>query len=571
MSGSIAQIVYPGGQSQSIFVQPVLDWAHSKIFMCNTGTKLWSYAIPSPLATAPVLNGPTDNPDPDGDIGWMTVDSTGALLLGASGISRAAVYKLNPVTFAATGIFGTGGVFGSYPTSLAQSTGAASVTVGGVPYLAVKEFGIGNPNAGVIRTDNMTASGYYASVSGGDQGKSLVCAGKSGTTGTIFFADLAESGHPTAGVYKMTIQAAASSYNIASWPTQNTGITSALLVSLAAASVDATWTSISIYSLGYDAHDDLILLYVSQFGDFSSSYLVALNATTGAIVWKNLVPSAAAPSLVGTRAAAAGEIAMIGNGAASWLNGYNAGLTLTAFGLGTLTRNFSSDDASQYIVTEVSYTSGTSGAPTPVSGTPSSFSGWAILQDWPFNATPPADDSATLADLFLGVPTAFIDLSVTANRRRFVGVDGSSTYLGPAGAVPLGATPPVFLSRTPAGTADSFATNKGAGGNFTITGGDLAISGSSPPSSTFEFPISSELDDPPGVDPLVRLSFSDDGGRTFSLLQKWRSMGKQGEYTKRLRWLKMGQFRQRMIRLEITDPVRRNIVGVYLDVTEGMD
>ena len=66
MSGSIAQIVYPGGQSQSIFVQPVLDWAHSKIFMCNNGSKLWSYAIPSPLATLNVLNGPADNPDTDG-------------------------------------------------------------------------------------------------------------------------------------------------------------------------------------------------------------------------------------------------------------------------------------------------------------------------------------------------------------------------------------------------------------------------------------------------------------------------------------------------------------------------
>ena len=239
MSGSIAQIVYPMGLSQTIFVQPVLDWAHSKIFMCNTGTKLWSYAIPSPLATLNVLDGPADNPDTDGDIGWMTVDGSGALLLGASGVPRASVYRLDPVAFTTLGKFGTTGVFGSYPTSLAQSVGAASVTVGGVSYLAVKEFGIGAPNAGVIRTDNMTASGFYASVSTGDQGKSLVCAGKGGATGTIFFADLAESAHPTAGVYKMTIQAAASSYNIASWPTQNSAITSALLVSLAAASVDA--------------------------------------------------------------------------------------------------------------------------------------------------------------------------------------------------------------------------------------------------------------------------------------------------------------------------------------------
>ncbi len=33
----------------------------------------------------------------------------------------------------------------------------------------------------------------------------------------------------------------------------------------------------------------------------------------------------------------------------------------------------------------------------------------------------------------------------------------------------------------------------------------------------------------------------------------------------------MGMFRNRQIRLEITDPVRRNIVGIYMDVSQGLD
>ena len=74
----------------------------------------------------------------------------------------------------------------------------------------------------------------------------------------------------------------------------------------------------------------------------------------------------------------------------------------------------------------------------------------------------------------------------------------------------------------------------------------------------------------PADNPLWRLSVSDDGGRTWSTLVKQRQIGRQGEYTKRLRWLKMGQSRQRLIKLECTDAVRRNIVGVYMDLSQGM-
>jgi len=129
----------------------------------------------------------------------------------------------------------------------------------------------------------------------------------------------------------------------------------------------------------------------------------------------------------------------------------------------------------------------------------------------------------------------------------------------------------VFLTLGAGQTADHFADNPGSGGAFVISGGTLAIDGAPPPSGAYTIPADVLPNTPQGADPQIMLSVSDDGGRTFSLLQKWRSMGKLGEYTKRLRWLKMGQFRQRQIRLEVTDPVRRNIVGVYTDVSEGLE
>ena len=67
------------------------------------------------------------------------------------------------------------------------------------------------------------------------------------------------------------------------------------------------------------------------------------------------------------------------------------------------------------------------------------------------------------------------------------------------------------------------------------------------------------------------LDWSDDGARTWSALRLWRSMGRQGAYRTRLRWLKLGQARQRVLRLQVTDPVRRNLIGFYLDTETGME
>ena len=74
----------------------------------------------------------------------------------------------------------------------------------------------------------------------------------------------------------------------------------------------------------------------------------------------------------------------------------------------------------------------------------------------------------------------------------------------------------------------------------------------------------------PGSDPQAMLDYSDDGGRTFSTPQKWRSMGKIGAYRQRLRWLRLGQTRNRFLRLQISDPVRRTIISAHADLQVGM-
>ena len=63
-----------------------------------------------------------------------------------------------------------------------------------------------------------------------------------------------------------------------------------------------------------------------------------------------------------------------------------------------------------------------------------------------------------------------------------------------------------------------------------------------------------------GSNPQLRMSFSDDGGRTFGN-EFSRSIGKIGEYGHRSVWRQQGRFPvSRMIKLKITDKVRANLI-----------
>lgn len=68
-----------------------------------------------------------------------------------------------------------------------------------------------------------------------------------------------------------------------------------------------------------------------------------------------------------------------------------------------------------------------------------------------------------------------------------------------------------------------------------------------------------------GSDPQIMIQWSDDGGRTWSS-EHWRSMGRIGEYQRRIIKRRMGQFFQRIMRHAVTDPVRPSLVGSYAEL-----
>jgi hypothetical protein len=176
-------------------------------------------------------------------------------------------------------------------------------------------------------------------------------------------------------------------------------------------------------------------------------------------------------------------------------------------------------------------------------------------------------DTQTLTDaelVFSDTP-GFVDLSVVANRRRFIATSGTPAWMENNAAIAFaGQVPPVYLS-VAGGLPNTFASNNGAGGPFAISNGPLTLAGGPGCSPYFITEAAG-----PTSKPQWRLSVSDDGSRTWSTLVKPRDIGATGQYKTRLRWLKMGHFRQRSIKLECTDPVRRNIIGIYLDDEQGM-
>jgi hypothetical protein len=66
-----------------------------------------------------------------------------------------------------------------------------------------------------------------------------------------------------------------------------------------------------------------------------------------------------------------------------------------------------------------------------------------------------------------------------------------------------------------------------------------------------------------GENPQAMLSYSDDGGQTWSD-EKFGSMGKLGKYRSRLKYHNLGSFYQRIFKLKITDPVKTIILSADL-------
>lgn len=79
-----------------------------------------------------------------------------------------------------------------------------------------------------------------------------------------------------------------------------------------------------------------------------------------------------------------------------------------------------------------------------------------------------------------------------------------------------------------------------------------------------EFETGVGLVDGQGMDPQALLTYSDDGGRTWSS-ERAAGMGKLGQYRARARWTRLGRARDRVFRVTVSDPVKVVIVNAALN------
>ena len=71
-----------------------------------------------------------------------------------------------------------------------------------------------------------------------------------------------------------------------------------------------------------------------------------------------------------------------------------------------------------------------------------------------------------------------------------------------------------------------------------------------------------------GSNPQAMLRWSDDGGSTWSS-EHWVSIGKVGKYKNRARWQRLGQARDRIFEVQVTDPVYRTMVSANINYSAG--
>lgn len=71
-----------------------------------------------------------------------------------------------------------------------------------------------------------------------------------------------------------------------------------------------------------------------------------------------------------------------------------------------------------------------------------------------------------------------------------------------------------------------------------------------------------------GAEPTIWLTWSDDGGRTWSN-EHYASLGPIGAHETRVRWNRLGRSRDRVFRVQMSDPVGTTLLAANIEIREG--
>jgi hypothetical protein len=199
------------------------------------------------------------------------------------------IKKIDTTTFAILDTFGVETGFPSYPTSVWAGEGISCVVCNGVTFAFLK-YTVFSGTVAAIRVDTMEQAGFAQTVvSGTFHNRALMFSGKSGgSTASVFLTrqDPSAAGQPSVPLYRIDVTAAATSYDPATWPATNPGITWTTVVTVPVAAIDPAWTAYEVFSAGYDLADGNILWACGTTSSVDGYRLIKLNSVTGAIMWK---------------------------------------------------------------------------------------------------------------------------------------------------------------------------------------------------------------------------------------------------------------------------------------------
>jgi len=187
-----------------------------------------------------------------------------------------------------------------------------------------------------------------------------------------------------------------------------------------------------------------------------------------------------------------------------------------------------------------------------------------------------AETSTYVSDLWCGQMPSFVDLTVTANRRKFINADLTPVSLGPSGALPFGTSPTLYQTLPIGDTvASDWLINHGtAGGTFAATFGTLLSADGDPCVDTTETPppptVTLAMDDvslvtipTPGCQ--VFLQWSDDRGHVWGS-PVGQQMGNRGEYLASLQWQRLGYARDRVFQVFWSCPAKTVLQGAWIEL-----
>jgi hypothetical protein len=410
MAGQIAQLIIPAdGGGNPNYVVP--DWARDRLYFgSQSALRRYRVVLETQTPTVSSLAYTTY-------LQAIDVDPVSGSLIaqrpaeGGTVTNYTPLWRYNPDTFAVTATIGTAGASGAYPTAFwgvewIICAGCGTAASGGatqVGYAFLKESAFSGV-VSVVRTDgSMAAAGFsQAIISGATDNRANGCRGKSGPTGASVFitwSGQVNGFQPTLPLHTVEIAPGAETYDPASWPTANPHITSRLVGTIFAASVDPTWTKLSCNSLVYDPTDGNVLLQLTTNDAVANTqYLVKVSAANAAVIWTRPAPRAIAvnPGLapgnishqqVGLIHETSSSIVATGTGALTTAGPFG-GVTYNSFPETGWDQSRSDDVSRLYLLPVGSYNAAAPNAPTPAAGTPASFANSYALVGGLFPALP---------------------------------------------------------------------------------------------------------------------------------------------------------------------------------------